>query len=323
MTSVPAAHAVATGAQPEACPPTKRIGRRVDRARASTSSSKPRATRVNIAPDATGADDHVGRPPAERLGDLVGERLGALGVERAEVDVDEAPAGLVGDLEAQPVDVVVGAVDRHDRRAVGEGVVDLGRLEVGRDEDVGRQPDGGRGRRGRAGEVAGRRAGERLDAEFDGPGGGDRDRPVLERQRRVAGVVLDQQAIQPERRRQPVGRQQRRGADRQAARRRRVDGQQLEVAPDPGRASRDRLRGSRVGPGDRVVVLRPRAARNRPDRRSRGRSAARRRSCDSACRGCAGRSACVGADGVSIAMVVLREAGERSGPGYGTTVLDG
>src|SRR3546814_5349120 len=57
-------------------------------------------------------DDHVGRAPAERLGDLEGERLGALGVERAQVDVDEAPAGLVGDLEAEAVDVVVGALDR-------------------------------------------------------------------------------------------------------------------------------------------------------------------------------------------------------------------
>ena len=54
------------------------------------------------------SDDDVRRPPAERLGDLVGERLRALGVERPEVDVDEPPAGLVGDLETEPVDVVVG-----------------------------------------------------------------------------------------------------------------------------------------------------------------------------------------------------------------------
>ena len=54
MTSVPAAQAVATGAQPAAWPPTNRIGRRAMRP-SSTSSSKPRATRVNIAPDATGA----------------------------------------------------------------------------------------------------------------------------------------------------------------------------------------------------------------------------------------------------------------------------
>ena len=65
MTSVPAAHAVATGAQPAAWPPTKRIGRRSIRPR-SASSSKPRATRVNIAPDATGATTTSGdRQPSD------------------------------------------------------------------------------------------------------------------------------------------------------------------------------------------------------------------------------------------------------------------
>ncbi len=68
-------------------------------------------------------DDDVGRAPAERLGDLVGEGLGPLRVERPQVDVDEAPAGLVGDLQAQAVDVVVGAGDRarpsRRRRARG------------------------------------------------------------------------------------------------------------------------------------------------------------------------------------------------------------
>ena len=179
MTSVPRANAVATGAQPAAWPPTNRIGRALDEAELDEL-LEPAGDAGEHRPRGDRRDDDVGRPPAERLGDLVGERLGALRVERAEVDVDEAPAGLVGDLEAQPVDVVVGALDRDDRRAVGEGVVDLGRLEVGRDEHVGRQPD--RGRRGgrRAGEVAGRGAGERLDAELDGPRRRDRDGPILE-----------------------------------------------------------------------------------------------------------------------------------------------
>ena len=188
-------------------------------------------------------DDDVGRPPAERLGDLVGEGLGALGVERPEVDVDEAPAGLVGDLEAQPVDVVVGALDRHDRGAVGERMVDLGRLEVGRDEDVGRQADRRGSRRRRAGEVAGRCAGQRLDAELERPGGRDRDGAVLERQRRVARVVLDPQLLETERRGEALGRQQGRGPDGQTARRRRIDREELGVAPDAGRACRDGLAG--------------------------------------------------------------------------------
>ena len=61
----PAAQAVATGAQPAAWPPTKRIGRRSIRP-SSASSSKPRATRVNMAPDATGATTTSGeRQPSD------------------------------------------------------------------------------------------------------------------------------------------------------------------------------------------------------------------------------------------------------------------
>ena len=54
MTSMPRSNAVATGAQPAAWPPTKRMGRR-SMSPSSASSSNPRATRVNIAPLATGA----------------------------------------------------------------------------------------------------------------------------------------------------------------------------------------------------------------------------------------------------------------------------
>ena len=45
-----------------------------------------------------GDDDVVGQAPAELLGDLVADGLGAFGVVGAEVDVDEAPVVLVGDL---------------------------------------------------------------------------------------------------------------------------------------------------------------------------------------------------------------------------------
>ncbi len=129
------------------------------------------------------------------LGDLEGEGLAALGVERAEVDVDEGPALLVGDLEAEPVDVVVRAVDADDGRAVAQGVVDLGGLEVRRDEDEGTQPERGRGGRGGAGEVAGGGAGERVEAELDGSGRGDRDDAVLEAECRVTGVVLQPEPV--------------------------------------------------------------------------------------------------------------------------------
>ena len=192
-----AANAVATGAQPAGWPPTNRTSFG-STSPTSTSSSKPLATFVNSEPEAIGATSDVRQPPAELLGDLERERLAALGVERPEVDVDEGPALLVGDLEAEPVDVVVRAVDADDRRAVAQGVVDLRRLEVRRDEDEGTQPERGRGGGGRPGEVAGRGAGERVEAELDGPGRGDRDDAVLEAQRRVAGVVLEPEAIDAE-----------------------------------------------------------------------------------------------------------------------------
>ena len=74
---------------------------------------------------AGGGDDGVLRqPPAELLGDLEAVGLGAFGVVRTQVDVDDRPAVLVGDLGAQPVDVVVVAADGdhrgpEDRRSRG------------------------------------------------------------------------------------------------------------------------------------------------------------------------------------------------------------
>src|SRR6185437_464885 len=61
-----------------------------------------------------GDDDVVGGLPAELLVGFERQGLGALGVVGADVDVDERPCrALAGELGAQPVDVVVVAVDRH------------------------------------------------------------------------------------------------------------------------------------------------------------------------------------------------------------------
>ena len=76
----------------------------------SASSSKPRATRVNIAPEATGSTTTSGERQPSGSAISYAERLRALRVERPQIDVHEAPAGLVGDLQAETVDVVVGAV---------------------------------------------------------------------------------------------------------------------------------------------------------------------------------------------------------------------
>ena len=83
-------------------------------------------------------DDLLRQPPAELLGDLVAERLGALGVVRPQVDVDERPSRSrsPASSRAEPVDVVVGALDRDQRAAVDRGRDDLAGLEVGRDEDA-------------------------------------------------------------------------------------------------------------------------------------------------------------------------------------------
>ena len=215
MTSVPAAHAVATGAQPAAWATHEADRATLDQAHLGELLEAPGDAREHRARGHRPHHD-VRRPPAQRLGDLERQGLGALGVERAQVDVDEAPAGLVGHLEAQPVDVVVRSLDRDDRRPVRQGMVHLGRFEVGRDEDVGRQSE--RGRRGSrcSGEVPGRRAGQRFHPELHRPSRRHRDRPILEAERRVAGVVLDPQPVEAEGRRQPIGRQERCRPDRQA-----------------------------------------------------------------------------------------------------------
>src|SRR4029077_2838767 len=63
-------------------------------------------------------DAAVGQLPAELLGDLEGERLRALRVVRAQVDVDERPVALGAQLGAEAVDVVVVALDTDELRAV-------------------------------------------------------------------------------------------------------------------------------------------------------------------------------------------------------------
>ena len=70
------------------------------------------ASTGNLAGATAAAAAAVGLPAYVFIpADLERDRLAALGVERAEVDVDEGPALVVGDLEAEAIDVVVGPVD--------------------------------------------------------------------------------------------------------------------------------------------------------------------------------------------------------------------
>ena len=114
-------------------------------------------------------DDLIGRAPAELFADLEGQRLGAFGVVRAQVHVDEGPVGVFGDqLDAEPIDVVVVALDAEHRAPEDRRHGDLGLLEIGRDDGHAR-PANGRGvGRDRRREVAGRRAGRRRESRVAG-----------------------------------------------------------------------------------------------------------------------------------------------------------
>ena len=143
--------------------------------------------------------DVVRIAPAELLDDLEAHRLGAFGVVGAQVDVDEAPAVAIGHLRAQPVHVVVVAGDGENRRPIDGRAEELARLEVVGDEDAALEAEARRVRRDAVGEVAGRRAGEHLEAQLDGARGRHRHDAVLVRQRRmVHRVVFDVELAQAE-----------------------------------------------------------------------------------------------------------------------------
>ena len=162
---------------------------------------------------------------------------------------------LIGDLRAEAIDLVVGAVDADDVGPVDAGAEDLGPFEIGGDEDVALQPGGGGVGGDAVGEVARRGAADRREAELARLAQGDGDDAVLERQRReVDGVVLDPQLLDAELVGQAVGPDQRRAADVQADGRLAVEGQQFLVAPHVERAQLDLLAAERLADGVVVVI---------------------------------------------------------------------
>ena len=162
-------------------------------------------------------DDVVGRVPAELLDDLVGERLRALRVERAQGDVGELQAARFRQLAAGAVGFVVVAVELADLGAERAAAARLGPLQVGRVEDVGREPGLGAERRGRGADVAGRDAADLRAAELERAGDGHADHPVLVGERGPVGrVVLDVEVAQPELGAEAVGADQRRQAGEDA-----------------------------------------------------------------------------------------------------------
>ena len=244
-------------------------------------SPKPRPSFENSAPEATGTDDGVGKPPAQLLGDLERERLRALGVVGAQADVDERPRGeLEGELDGQPAAVVVASQHLVDRRPVGRRRQQLLPLEPGRAEDRGFQAFDGGPRRDRGREVPGRRARQRPEPELLRLRARDRDDAVLEGVRGVRRVQLEIELAQAERLGEP-GRLHER---RQAGREPRLDGslhrQERSVAPQRRRAGRDGLAGQ-AWCGARRGRTRARAGPSTSRRRRPRRGRARGCSCGS------------------------------------------
>ncbi len=198
---------------------------------------------------------HVGRPlPAELFGDLEPHGLGAFAVERAQVDVDESPAEAVGNLAAQPVDLVVIPRDTDEARAVDGRAEDLGGLEILGNEDAGVEPVAHPLRGDGVRQVAGGRAPHGGHAELARLGEGDRHDPVLERQGgEVHRVVLDVQLIDAEAAGQSRGAHQGGVPDLLSQDPVAVDRQQLAVAPHRSGARGDRL--PPEGPAQPVVVV--------------------------------------------------------------------
>ena len=63
--------------------------------------------------------------------------LRAFGIIGPQIHIDEAPLEAVGNLRAQPVDVVIVAVDAHDTGTVDGGVQHFCGFEICRNENAG------------------------------------------------------------------------------------------------------------------------------------------------------------------------------------------
>ena len=242
------------GEQPVAWAPKKRTSLCSTRPSA-TSSRKALRIFADKRTAGHGDDDVVGEAPAELLGDLVADGLGAFGVVGPEVDVDEAPLVLVGDEGAEAVDVVVVTVDADQAGAVDESVEDLGGLEVGGDEDAGLEAEpgslGGYG----VGEIAGGGAADRGEAEGLGIGESDGNDAVFEAECGEAdGVVLDVEIASADALAEVLGADQRREAYGEIRLEAFRDGQQLFVAPDVGGAGGDGLAGKAAADAFQVVL---------------------------------------------------------------------
>ena len=197
----------------------------------------------------------VWQAPAELLGHLVAQRLAALGVVGAHVDVHKRPpvVVVVGQLATQPVHLVVGAVNGHQRRPVDGGPDNLAALQVRRDKHHGAHPGAGGVGCHAACQVASGGAGNGLEPEFLGLGSRHGNHAVLERKRRVHAVVLDVQVVEPQPLAQVVCLEQRRVARHDVHGIIALGGQQVGVPPDAQRPGLDPVPAHHFGDGGVVV----------------------------------------------------------------------
>ena len=243
-------------------------------------SPKPRAELREQRAGRDRADDGIGEPPAELLGDLERERLRALGVVRAQADVHERPGQLERELDGQPAAVVVAPAHLVDRRPVRGRGEQLLALEPGGAEHRRFEPFDGGPRRDRACEVPGRGARERPEPELLRLRARDRDDAVLEGVRRVRGVQLEIELAQAERLGEPGCLDERGQAGREPRLDGRLDRQERAVAPERRRAGGDASRASGAG-GARRGRRQARAGPSTSRRRRLRRGRARGRSCGS------------------------------------------
>ncbi len=110
-------------------------------------------------------DDSRRRAPAELLRNLERDRLGSLAVVAPQIDVQDAPPVLVGNLCAEAIHVVIRPLDSHDSCAAHRCRHELADLEVVRHQHPRRYPGPGCMCGNGVGQIASRRAPHSGDAE--------------------------------------------------------------------------------------------------------------------------------------------------------------
>ncbi len=146
------------------------------------------------------------QPPAKLLGDFKAVGLGPFGVIRAEIDVDDRPAILVGDLGAEAVDIVIVPANADHVGPEDQRAKHFALLQVVRNHDKAADARLGGVGGGAVGEIARAGAADGVKAKFHRLADRHRHHPLFVGIRRiVARIVLDPQFLAAQFLRQPIG----------------------------------------------------------------------------------------------------------------------